>query len=186
MNKIVKIGFDLDGVFINHPPFVPKAMIEFLYKKKNKHLSYRMPGNLEKTIRIVSHAPSFRPPIKSNIDALQKLSTDKNYNSYLISSRFSFLKKRTQEWITKNNLDKYFLDMYFNYKDLQPHIFKDKMIKKENIMLYIDDDIDLLFYLANQNPKVLFYWVGEKKDSRQFPANLKHVNHIEELRRKYL
>ena len=32
----MNIGFDLDKVFIDTPPFIPKTVIEKLYKKKRQ------------------------------------------------------------------------------------------------------------------------------------------------------
>ncbi|OGM18367.1 hypothetical protein A2686_04400 [Candidatus Woesebacteria bacterium RIFCSPHIGHO2_01_FULL_38_10] len=73
--KIKKIAFDLDGVFINKPPFIPRKVIEWLYRshRNNKKLSYRMPTTkIERLIRSFSHHHLFRPPIKKNIEFAKK------------------------------------------------------------------------------------------------------------------
>ena len=97
------IGFDFDKVFINYPPFLPYNFVEFLYKgstifrknrAKNVNLHYRFPGILEQKLRALSHYPFFRKPIKENIEALKKISTQKKGKTYLVSSRFSFLLHR--------------------------------------------------------------------------------------------
>ena len=78
---IKKIGFDFDKVFVSYPPVIPDKLIDFLYKgkialipKKNAekiNLSYRIPGLLEKGIRIISHNYIFRPPMENNIKVLR-------------------------------------------------------------------------------------------------------------------
>src|SRR3989344_4733179 len=142
--KIQKIAFDFDKVFVDYPPFVPSSIIDLLYKKRNRKLSYRIPGKLEQQIRILSHHSLLRAPMKNNIQALSEIVKDKNIETYIISSRFSFLKKRTNDWNKKNNISKYFSKLFFNYRDEQPHLFKEKILKHENIDKFIDDDLDLL------------------------------------------
>ena len=93
--KKQKIGFDFDKVFVDYPPFVPTTIIDLLYKKKNGHLTYRYPGSFEKQIRILSHHHLLRSPIKINIKALAQIAKNEDVETYVISSRFSFLKKRT-------------------------------------------------------------------------------------------
>jgi hypothetical protein len=61
----IKIGFDLDGVIIGKPPFMPKYLMERLVRKKGYGLVYRFPkSKIEKYIRWLSHFPLLRPPIK--------------------------------------------------------------------------------------------------------------------------
>jgi hypothetical protein len=182
----VRIGIDFDKIFVNYPPIVPGALIEYLYKNKNHELKYRQPGKFEKRIRVLSHISLFRPPIKSNIEALDKIYQKNNSIIYLISSRFSFLKKKTESWNNKHNMHKYFEKMYFNFEDEQPHLFKNKVIKFERIEKFIDDDLDLLVYLARDNPKVDFYWVTQSSTIRNLPANIKRIKDLNEFLDKYL
>ncbi|OGH17352.1 MAG: hypothetical protein A3C30_04080 [Candidatus Levybacteria bacterium RIFCSPHIGHO2_02_FULL_40_18] len=197
---MTKIGFDLDGVFISGPPFIPKFLIEWLYKQRRNSLLYRFPGKLEQKIRVLSHIPIFRPAIKNNLLFFKKTRLS---NMYLISSRFSFLKQRTADWDKKNNLFGYFKKCYFNEKDEQPHKFKDSIIKKEKIKKYIDDDLDLLLFLSKENPNIEFYWVGPSTGSgevrgkpaasgtrqrwtRNLPNNIKQIKDLAEFFTKYV
>lgn len=93
MSKKIKIGFDFDRIFVSYPPIIPSGLIEYLYKNKKAKLSYRIPGKTEQKIRQASHSTILRPPIKSNITTLKRMFNDKKFNIFLISSRFSFLKK---------------------------------------------------------------------------------------------
>ncbi len=185
------IGFDFDKVFIDYPPLIPYALVDFLYKgavvfKKNKSKSqkihYRYPGKIEQMIRIVSHYYIFRRPITENIKYLKKISEKKNNKTYLVSSRFSFLKKRTEAILKKYDLDKYFDGIYFNFEDKQPHLFKEQTIKNLKIDTYIDDDLDLSLYLAQKMPTLTIYWVrdGRKKEGN-LPKNVIAIKDLKEL-----
>lgn len=182
MIKTQKIGFDFDGVFISHPPFIPKALIEKLYKKNSNQLSYRYPGKLEQKIRILSHFPMLRPAIKENLMAFKKYGAP---SAILISSRFCFLKSRTYQWDQRNDLFKYFRKTYFNDKNEQPHKFKDRLIKHENLNKFIDDDLDLLLFLSKQNPKVDFYWLSNSHTTK-LPINITHIKTLQDFFEKYV
>lgn len=159
----MKIGFDFDKIFIDYPPFVPARLIDRLYKNINeKELRYRIPSKAEQYIRLLSHYPIFRPLIKQNILSLEKNNTKNNNTYYLISSRFGFLKNRTELLIQKLNFDTLFEGMYFNYENKQPHLFKQEVIKNLDIDRYVDDDLSLITYLAKYFPKIRFYWLGNK------------------------
>ncbi len=183
--KKQKIAFDFDKVFVDYPPFIPSTIIDFLYKRKNGKLAYRYPGSIEKQIRILSHHHFFRSPLKNNIAALSKIHKDKNIETYIISSRYSFLKNKTNAWNKKNNIAKYFSKMYFNYRDEQPHVFKEKILRSESIDKFIDDDYDLLIYLSKRNPDISFYWITNSHPRRKLPANVVKIKDINEFATSY-
>ena len=129
----MNIGFDLDKIFIDYPPFIPSGVIDKLYKKKaNGVLLYRIPSKPEQMVRRLSHLPLLRPPIKDNIRFLKSISKEKN-KLYLISSRFDFLRGITEKLMEKQGFDKVFDGMYFNFDNQQPHIFKKRCFKKTQI-----------------------------------------------------
>lgn len=177
----MNIGFDLDKIFINFPPLVPERIIEWIYKgKPNGSLKYRIPGRAEQIIRIFSHYPLFRPPIAKNMNYVKNLALANTNKYYLISSRFSFLEKRTAAIIKRYKFDKIFNAMYFNYANNQPHNFKDEIIKKLNLDMYVDDDLQLLEYLVDKNPKTKFFWLNNKV-SKQMRQNLFAIKTISEM-----
>lgn len=177
----MNIGFDLDKIFINTPPFVPGKIIDWLYKgKPNGTLKYRMPSRAEQIIRLFSHYPLFRPPITENINYVKNLALVNTNKYYLISSRFSFLKKRTDDLIKRYRFDKIFNAMYFNYANNQPHKFKDGIIKKLSLDMYIDDDLQLLEYLIDKNPETKFFWLNNKV-SKPMGKNLFAIKNISEM-----
>jgi hypothetical protein len=188
------IGFDFDKVFIDYPPFIPYSIVDFLYKgssvfRNNKTkgaLHYRFPGILEQNVRILSHYPLFRPLIQENLNVLKKISSKKSCKTYLVSSRFSFLKKRTDAILKKYNLNSYFDGTYFNYDNQQPHKFKEETIRKLKIDTYVDDDLDVALYLSEQIPKLKIYWVTDGRSKKtKLPINITAIKNLGELK-KYL
>ncbi len=177
----MKIGFDLDKVFVNTPLFVPDKLINKLYKKRdNGTLLYRIPGYPEQLLRKVSHLPIFRPQIKNNIEFLKNISKENN-KFYLISSRYKFLEKETNQIIKKYGLDKIFNSLHFNYNNEQPHLFKNNVLKKLNLDLYVDDDLSLLKYVAKYNPKTKFFWLNHKNEKQKLPKNIIEISKLEEI-----
>jgi hypothetical protein len=177
----MNIGFDLDKIFINFPPLIPAKIIELLNKEKGDlSLKYRIPSKLEQNIRILSHSPILRSPIIKNLSYIKDPNLVKNNKYYLISGRFDFLKKRTDNFIKKYRLNNVFRAMYFNYKNEQPHQFKDQIIKKLKLDIFVDDDLQLLEYLNGNNPKTNFFWLNGKI-SKILKNNLFAIRHLSEM-----
>lgn len=155
----MRIGFDLDKIFVDYPPFIPDQLIDKIYKKKsNGELIYRIPHRPEQYLRSFFHLSIFRPLIKENIDVVKKIPRDNN-QLFLISSRFGFLEKKTKALLKKYKLDTLFDGMYFNFEDKQPHIFKNEVLRKLHLDIYIDDDLHLLQYLVSYHKKTQFFWL---------------------------
>lgn len=177
----MRIGFDLDRVFIDHPPFISDMVIDRLYKKHHEpELTYRIPSRLEQFLRRLTHYPIFRKILKENLHFLKNLARRRKDTYYLISGRFDFLKTATQKIIEKHHFDKLFTGMYFNFDNQQPHRFKNNIIKKLKLNKYVDDDLDLLKYLAKHNPRTIFYWLNPKQNTK-IEKNLFAITNLKKL-----
>lgn len=177
----MKIGFDLDKVLIDYPPLIPPQLIDRLYKEKdNGVLLYRIPGAIEQKLRLITHYPLFRKPIQKNLSFVRNLAQEKKYEIFLVSSRFGFLEKITKQLMKKHRFSDIFTHTFFNFGNIQPHIFKNTVIKKEQIERFIDDDISLLKYLAKENPKTLFFWLNSNIDGKRLLPNLYAITHIQD------
>lgn len=177
----MNIGFDLDEIFVGHPPFIPGWLIQKLYREDyNGILYYRIPGKLEQKIRQLSHLSLFRPPLTKNITYLKKLSKNSSYHLILVSSRFGFLKRQTRRILSITGLDVLFEKLFFNYKNEQPHVFKSKIIDREHIEKYIDDDLPLLLFLSKKNPETMFFWLNQTKKGK-LRKNLYAITAIKEF-----
>ena len=178
--KLMQIGFDLDKVFIDSPPLIPSRIIEKFYKKRdNGILQYRIPSYPEQLFRKSLHFPALRQPIKKNLALLRNISKKDN-KIYLISSRYKFLEEITNKLIKKHNLDEVFDGLYFNYENKQPHLFKEDVLKKLKLDMYIDDDLSLLKHVAKENPQTKFFWLSRGKIKQTLPNNIFQIEHLAE------
>lgn len=164
-SKKIRIGFDLDGVIIGKPFFVPQFLMEKLVRLKVDHqLAYRFPrSKYERAVRYLSHYPLLRPPIMENVKLIRELSKSDKYELFVVSSRYSFLDGRTKEWFNYYKLGKFFKYIYINLKDEQPHTFKERMIKKLKLKVFIDDDRLLLKYLKKRVDGVELVYVSDQQ-----------------------
>jgi hypothetical protein len=168
-----KVGFDLDGVIVGKPFFIPKSLLEWLYRAHDgQEKKYRVPDFLpEIYLRKASHHWLMRPPLQRNLKKVRKIIRNENIDPYFISGRFSFLSHRTQVWLEKHLPDFTFDRVFINTKNEQPHLFKEKMIKKLGINNFFEDDPLTLKYLKEKLPKIKFHSI--KGDNDQ---NLQNFN----------
>lgn len=178
MQKV--IGFDLDGVFVDHPPGISFSVLDFLYKdQKKQELSYRLPSVAEQQIRRLSHLPFVRPQISKNCDYIKKVK-DK-YNLYLISGRFGFLEDLTRLWLKKNGMDNIFRKVCLNSNNEQPHLFKDRMLEFYKIEAYCEDDFDSIAFLSERHKKIKFYWYTDDQNVKLRISNIVAIKNLEEI-----
>lgn len=160
----MNFGFDLDKIFIDYPLFVPATFIDWLYKQRvNGTLCYRIPSRPEQWFRVLTHHPILRQPISKNIEFVRKKASENSDNYYLISSRFGFLRKRTNEIVKKYDFNKIFDGMFFNFANEQPHIFKKRFVERLKLDFFVDDDLPLLCFLAKDIQKTMFFWLNRRK-----------------------
>lgn len=155
----MKIAFDLDGVIIGWPPFVPKRILEWLFRAGGKDsLHSRFPSSkINQKIRQLSHFYLFRPPIKENIEFLKRADQSQKLVLYVISSRYSFLAQRTKTWLEKRKIAGLFKEVHLNLSNEPPHLFKEKILRKVRPNIYIDDDKNILEFLKARFPEIIFY-----------------------------
>lgn len=177
----MNIGFDLDGIFVDKPPFIPHWIIERLYVKDVRRLTYRIPSQPEQLIRKVAHAPFLRPPVSKNIDWLLRYAKKNNTHTYyLVSGRFGFLQKETEQFLKHYTLDRILTQWYINNRNNQPHLFKNAMLKKISIHRFVDDDLPMLKFLAQKNPRIKFFWLNRTNNGKLM-QNLLAITKLSDL-----
>jgi len=156
----MNVGFDLDQVFINHPQFIPYKIVDWLHRgPQHNGPTYRFPRTkFEQSLRKFSHSRLFRPQISQNVAFLKELTTSKSPKLHLITSRYSFLEKKTQKLLKKYELVHLFTSVNLNLQNEQPHLFKERIINELELDLFIDDDLKLLKYLKSHCPKTQLVW----------------------------
>jgi hypothetical protein len=180
----MNIAFDFDGVIAQYPPFLPKQIINSLYRKNRKSLRLSPPNQLMRRLKYLSHHPLLRQPLRDHLQTMQTLKKTPNTQLFIISGRYSFLKKRTAAWIKKHNLEALFDGIYFNDNDEQPHLFKERMLQTLQINSFIDDDIVTLKNLASKLPNITFYWYNfdNAKLDGPLPKNIFVLTSLKELK----
>lgn len=154
-SKKIRIGFDLDGVLIGNPPFIPKKLLEYLYRGRINHkIAYRYPhSSWEILLRRLSHLPFLRPPIIKNLKTIYELSLNPAVELFAVSGRYSFLKDRTDKWLEFYKFSGVFKEVFINEKDEKPNLFKKNMLKRLKLNYFIDDDDLLIRYLKVTAPE---------------------------------
>lgn len=161
----MKIGFDLDKVFVGYPPLVPGQLIDWLYRSHlTNQLSYRIPNSRwEQVLRRSTHLSWLRRKIEENVSFIQYLSQNPAHKLYLISSRYRFLEEKTHRLLKKYGLVSPFTAIYLNSQNEQPHFFKERVIKQLQLDLFVDDDLELLRYLKDHCPGVQLLWYNPRR-----------------------
>lgn len=156
MKRKIRVGLDLDGVLVDKPPLIPKRSLEWLVRahNHNRALAYRFPqSKWEQRLRWLSHMPCLRPGLAGNIMVLKESAKQGQYDFFLISGRYSFLQSRTEEWLKRHGLVEIFKETVINLNNEQPHLFKEKQLRRLKIDVFIDDDPPLATYLARKLPR---------------------------------
>ena len=98
---------------------------------------------------------------EEQIELLRRLHDSKRFQMFAVTSRYSFLKKRTKQWFDHYKMNGIFEKIYINEKDEQPHLYKEEAIKKLQLDLFIEDDPLILDYLKRQIKDVDFVFVED-------------------------
>ena len=163
--KVRRIGFDLDGVLVAKPPFVPRWLLHWLFKGSCKKLDYHcpLPGSWNRRLRAWSHHPRLRPPIKANVSYVKKLAIKEGIKLYLISSRYSFLTEATQRLLKHMRIENIFEEIVLNRKNQPPHLFKKEAIERLKISQYFEDDQEVIDYLSKHLPKLQIWLINRDR-----------------------
>jgi hypothetical protein len=159
-NKVLRVGFDLDGVILYNPARSIRPFV-FLFKRiflKNRLKKFWVPrGKWEKLFWRLAHKSSiFLAP---GFDEIEKLVKEKKIEAYLVTGRFSFLKDDFEGWLKKMKAKEYFSGCYYNENDEQPHLFKQRLVKKLKLDYYIEDNWNIVDFLNSNNSSTKIFWI---------------------------
>lgn len=160
-NKPLKIGFDLDGVILYNPMRIFRPFASFLrpyiFHRKNRKF-YFPKTRLEKFIwRLLHHSSLWIAP---GVEDILNLSKKGKIEAYIITARYSFLKDDFTNWIKKIDPYQYLNASIYNKNDEQPHLFKEKIIDKLNLDVFVEDNWGIVNYLSKKKPeKTKIYWI---------------------------
>ena len=151
LTQTIRVGFDLDGVLLYNPARIIRPIISLIKHifSKRKRLSFYYPKSPFKQWlwRLFHKSSIFIAP---GIGDIRELVRHKKIEAYIITARYSFLGKELTEWIKKNKFDTVFAAVYYNKEDEQPHLFKERMIKKLNLQVFVEDNYDIVDHLSKK------------------------------------
>jgi hypothetical protein len=172
----LKVGFDMDGVLLYNPgriirPFISSIKHIFLQKKK---LAFYYPKTDSEKLfwRFVHKSSIFNAP---GIREITKMVDEGKIEAYLITARYNFLGSTVISWVKKNKLEKTFKGVFYNSKDEQPHEFKERMIKKLNLDMYVEDNFDIVNHLTETTPAEILWIYNILDRTSVFPKKFPHL-----------
>jgi uncharacterized HAD superfamily protein len=165
--KVLKIGLDLDGVILYNPARIVRPIIAgikklFFKERKDKFLVPQT--KFQQIIWEIFHLSSIF--IAPGFDEIKQMAKEKKIELYLITARYSFLEKGVEDFIKKINGDQIFKKWYYNKYDEQPHLYKDKFMKKLKLDIFVEDNYDIANYLTKKNENLQVYWITNIIDSK--------------------
>lgn len=172
----VRVGFDMDGVLLYNPARIIRPLISSvkrLFLKKRKLHFYYPKTDYEKLFWRLAHKSSiYNAP---GIHEITRLVEEGKIEAYLITARYGFLGKSVRQWIQKNKLEKTFKGVFFNQDDEEPHLFKERMIKKLDLAYYIEDNFDIVEHIS-QKTSAKIMWIYNIFDRNTvFPKKFPHL-----------
>lgn len=177
MKKILKVGFDMDGVILYNPIRLIRPIaklfkpLKFFIFKQKKDFFYYPESKIEQFFFYLLHKTSFKPD--HALENIKQLVESKKIKAYIITGRYSFLKKDYKIWLEKIKAKNIFEKCYQNTNNLQPNEFKEMMIKKLSLDIYIEDNWDIVKKL-NHHTNAKIFWLTnflDKNISYQYKYN---------------
>ena len=109
-------------------------------------------------------------------DDLKKMIKEKKITAYIITGRNESLENDFNQWMKKIDAKKYFSGCYFNDKNEQPYFFKEKMITRLKLDVFVEDNWDIVKNINSDMKKqrnyVRVFWIYNLLD-RNIPYKLK-------------
>jgi uncharacterized HAD superfamily protein len=167
-SKIIKIGFDLDGVVARHAMggfWVWARKFKEKVFKKAKLRNYYYPGRIERYGW--TWINKRRKPFVDEGGLLKAMSSDENKKLYLVTSRLKFLEEMTIEWLKEYSLLSCFEEILTNVDDVDPFVFKARAIKTLSLDIFIDDDLEIINFLKKKTRSKLFWVVPRYRNRKE-------------------
>lgn len=160
MRKL-KVGFDLDGVILYNPLRTLRPVAEvlkpFIFLQKNPDSFYLPKTGLEKIVWRLLHKTSYKKA--EGLSQLRKLVKKGRVEAYLITGRYSILEEDFKNWLKKLSAEKIFTDCFFNKNDYQPNFFKETVIKRLGLDIFVEDNWGIIKRLNSVSGKTKIFWI---------------------------
>ncbi len=194
-NRPLKVGLDLDGVILYNPARIGRPLVTFAkkYILGQKKKKFTVPkGAIEKKVWAWLHKTSIFQA--AGMDEIKSLTEKGLIEPYIITARFSYLKDDIESWLKKIGAQKFIKEWYYNKNDEQPHLYKENMLNKLGIDIYIEDNWDIVTHLnqtsVKKKPDLKVLWIYNIFDrvipyQYKFPSLKKAVEKVQTLANQY-
>lgn len=185
--RIIRVGFDLDGVLLYNPVRVFRpvatAIKPFILKKTGDKI-YFPKSKLEQFVWKILHKTSYR--LNDGIDEIRKLSVKGEIDAFIITARYSFLKKDFDYWLKEIEAKNHFKHSLYNKDDQQPNIFKQNMIEKLELDYFVEDNWGIVQRLNNKlRTKTKVLWLSNFLDRKiNYPYKFFNLKQIAKFLKK--
>lgn len=165
-NKLLRVGFDFDGVVLYNPARVLRPFLGYLRGKKKKNGStqlvfYHPKKKLERWFWWLAHQSSLFPA--EGLQVVRQLVASKQMETYIITGRSTFLKADFENRLRSIRAKQFVKDYFISESNEQPHEFKAKMINQLQLDCYVEDNWNIAQYLVN-NTKARIFWISNVAD----------------------
>jgi hypothetical protein len=182
--KKIKVGFDLDGVLLYNPARIVRApVVQFKHKffPKKEKVFYVPSTPPERFLWHIFHLSSIF--IAGGFSDIKKLREKGIIEPYLVTARYDFLKPDLKRWLRLMKAHDTFEGVFMNENNMQPHLYKEKMVKRLGLDVFVEDNWDVVSHL-NKTTTSKNLWIYNIFDRSihyplRFPSLKKAVTHIE-------
>ncbi len=183
----LRVGFDMDGVLLYNPARIGRPLVssikQVFFGKKKLNFYYPKSSYEKLFWRLVHKSSIYNAPGLHEISGLVKAG---KIEAYLVTARYNFLGSTVGNWVKKNKLGQTFKEVIYNSKDEQPHEFKERIIKKLKLDIYIEDNLDIVNHLT-KTTKTKIFWIYNIFDRGVvFPQKYPHLASAMEAMKKWV
>ncbi len=167
IRKKIKVGFDFDGVIAYNPFRLIRSPVTFVKRNifGSRKLKFWYPKRRwQQIFWTILHESSIFPAKGTGL--LAQLIEEKKIEAHLITARYSFLDNHLHSWLAKHGVTQLFETVNINKRNEQPHLFKEKMLQKYKLDIFVEDNLDIVRYLFGKS-RTKIYWIYNLFDRRE-------------------
>ncbi|KXK07585.1 MAG: hypothetical protein UZ21_OP11001001003 [Microgenomates bacterium OLB22] len=181
--KVLRVGFDLDGVLVYNPARIarlPITLIKKIFLPSRQKTFFIPTTDFQKSIFRLFHLSSIF--VAPGVSTIKELARNNDIELYIITARFDFLKDDFYAWLKRMGIRPVLKRAFYNKDNQQPHIYKEHLVKKLELDYFVEDNYDIVEHLS-KTTKTTVLWIYNiletgKAYPHKFPSLLKAVSYI--------
>lgn len=187
MKKKLIVGLDFDGVVAYNPARLARFPVAFVKHTVLgiKTVRFFVPKTpVERAVWALLHESSVIPAF--GVSYLRSLVTSGRVEAHLVTSRFGYLEPNLRRFLRRWNLTDLFTSVTINDKEEQPHEFKARIIRIRFFDHFVEDNWDIVSYLARQRGRTKIHWIYNLFDrGKPYPRKYPYLQKALEAIQRY-